>query len=226
MTIWFKQDWTEFCKHNKQAEPTDPQVSLRGSARAHMGINMAMRYVQDRHGSAVDGYVAAMMRALARAIWVELGICGAAPTTWKQVDAQSRDAYYCAMNVGFFELRLCDANWKAEQIATTYYSAWHFKWCEYFQTRSLTLPVAVEVPTAGPSTRKGAPSKRRKVKASAVSFTGLLPKHTHTDVGHQGSVHVWTSKIINFFHASMLGFYFVCNMYYYSVCKAGWTITM
>ena len=204
MAFWFKQDWTEFVKQNNAGEPTDPQVPLRGNARAHMGINVCMRYIQDRHGSVVDGYAACMMCALARAIWVELGIAGAAPSTWKQVDAQSRRSYYYAMNVGFFELRLCDTNWKAEQIATTYYSAWYRKWWAYMQASgsSPTLPVeANPLPTAGPSTTKA--TKRRKVNASlVVSFTGLLPKRTHVYVV---SVHVWTSswseskKIINFF---------------------------
>jgi len=152
-----------------------------------MGINVLMRYVQDRHGSVVDGHAVSMMRALARAIWVELGIGGAAPTTWKQVDAQSRDSYYHAMNVGFFELRLCNENWKAEQIATVYYLSWYNKWLDYLQTRSLALPVAVNpLPKAGPSElrKKAAPSKRKKAKVSpTVSFTGLILKRTYIYVG-------------------------------------------
>ena len=179
MKFWYKQEWTEFSK-NKQAEPADPQVALRGSARAHMGINVMMRYIQDRHGFVVDGFTASMMRSLARAIWVEFGISGAAPNTWGQADLESRNGYYRAMNAGFFELRLCDANWKAEQIATECYSAWHSKWRLYIQACSFTLPAEVKaLPEAGPSRKtKKTPAKRRKVKAS-VSFTKLLLKRTH-----------------------------------------------
>jgi len=83
-----------------------------------------MQYVEDQHGNVVDGFLAAMMRSLARAIWVELGVSGAAPLTWGQADAETRKGYYWAMAAGFFKLRLCNSNWKAEQIATEHYSRW------------------------------------------------------------------------------------------------------
>jgi len=75
----------------------------------------------------VDGFSAAMMQSLAWAIWVELEISDAAPLMWEQADAETRKGYYWAMAVGFFELRLCDLNWKAEQIATEHYSGWFLK---------------------------------------------------------------------------------------------------
>jgi len=43
------------------------------------------------------------------------------------------------MAAGFFELRLCDLNWKVEQIATEHYSGWFLKWCLHIQVHSLVL---------------------------------------------------------------------------------------
>jgi len=88
--FWNKDNWTEFCKINKQAEVADLPEPLRGNTQASQGINVVMRYLEDQHGNVVDGFSAAMMRSLAWAIWVELGISGAALLTWGQADAETR----------------------------------------------------------------------------------------------------------------------------------------
>jgi hypothetical protein len=122
----------------------------------------------------VDGFTAGMMRSFACCIWVELGVSGTAPVTWGQVDMESRKGYYRAMNIAFFELRLCDANWKADQIATDFYSSWYSKWRSHIQT-SYTLPAEVEV-NAPP---KPGPSRKRKAKSSvSLKFTKILLKLT------------------------------------------------
>jgi hypothetical protein len=79
-----------------------------------------------------------------------------------------------AMNIAFFELRLCDTNWKADQIVTNFYSSWYSKWRLHIQT-SYTLPADVEV-NAPP---KPGPSRKRKAKPLvSLKFTKILLKLT------------------------------------------------
>ena len=182
--FWNKDNWTEF-KLSKQAEPeevADLPEPLQGNTQASQGINVAMRYVEDQHGNIVDGFLAAMMQSLAWAIWVELGISGAAPLTWGQADAETKKGYYQAMAAGFFELRLCDSNWKVEQIATENYSGWFSRWCSYIQVR----PLLLEGKRVHNESKKAGAVKRLRVKAP-VSNILLFPKHTQTCIGHRVS---------------------------------------
>jgi hypothetical protein len=87
-----------------------------------------MLYVEDQHGHVVSRESVIMMRSLAQNIWFELGITGAAAPSWEQVDVQSKKGYYRAMAASFFNLRLCDLDWKAEKIAQDNYPLWHLRW--------------------------------------------------------------------------------------------------
>jgi len=184
--FWNKDNWIEFCKINKQAEVADLPEPLRGNTRASQGINVAMRYDEEQHGNVVDGFSAAMMRSLAQAIWVELGVSGAAPLTWGQADAETRKGYYRAMAAGFFELRLCDSNWKAEQIATEHYSGWFLKWCLHIQVR----PLALDGKRVHTESMKAGAVKRLRVKAPVRNIL-LFPKCTQTCIGRRVSASCW-----------------------------------
>jgi hypothetical protein len=142
----------------------------------------AMQYVENQRGQAVSENSVAMMRTLAQAIWMELGINGAASMaeSWGNVDVESKRAYYRAMEVGFFELRLCDSNWKAEQIALDNYPLWLLRWHARpeFQTG--------EEGTGNKRVRKtstmtGTSKKSKgKSKASVSPNIQFFPKCTHT----------------------------------------------
>ena len=86
-----------------------------------------MQYIQDRDGHFIDELSKFAMRNFALSIWAELGMSGVASSTWGQVDKESKKGYYRAMAGAFFNLRLCDADWKAEQIAVDNYKLWYLR---------------------------------------------------------------------------------------------------
>ncbi len=123
--FWYRRNWAEFCANN-QGEVTDP---------------VAIRFVEDQHGVAAGKISASMMHALAQAIFLEHGTSGApVPLTWERADEEIKKGYYRAMAAAFFELRLCDSSWKADQIATCIYSSWVLRW----QGQTQFHPLAIE----------------------------------------------------------------------------------
>jgi hypothetical protein len=69
------------------------------------------------------------MRKFARSIWVSFGNQGATLSDkWGQADVDIKTQYYTAMNKRFPELRLCELDWKANQLATEMYPSWRTNW--------------------------------------------------------------------------------------------------
>jgi hypothetical protein len=99
--------------------------SLRGRSRSSMGINVAMRYVEDRDGRIVDGDRVSAIRDFARAVWGKLKKRGPMPASWGLADSDTRKIFYYEMAQRFYELRLCELDWKADQIAKETYTRWH-----------------------------------------------------------------------------------------------------
>ncbi len=112
-----------------------------------------------------------MIWSLAQAIWVGFGTVRAAPLTWEEADEKMRDGYYTAMCAGFFELRLCDSNWKAEKVATNMYHLWLLSW--KLQIR----PPALDGKHIHDASMSAGPSKKLRV-AGAVSTNILFADHT------------------------------------------------
>ncbi|KAF8806798.1 hypothetical protein BYT27DRAFT_7008766, partial [Phlegmacium glaucopus] len=96
------------------------------------GINVTMRYMEFEDGQMISGDRASEIRQFAcvqsSSIWVLLANKGAPPATWGATDMESRKLYCQEMCLHFPELRLCDLDWKAEQIATNNYPSWHNTW--------------------------------------------------------------------------------------------------
>jgi hypothetical protein len=157
--FWYQRDWAEFCATN-QGEAIDSE---------------AMRFVEDQYGIVVGKFSASMMYALAEAIFVEHGTSGAVmPPTWEQADQETKKGYYRAMAAGFFELRLCDSSWKAEQLAACIYSSWFVGW----QAQIPIRPLAIEGKRVRNWLMAAGPPKKFRVMAP-VSNTQLLLKLTH-----------------------------------------------
>jgi hypothetical protein len=126
--FWFKRDWLN--SKEKKLQVGDGSQSLRGKTRISQGLNVNMRYVEDESGITVEGNLAAAMRALARSNWVKFALTNpnAEPSSWGLARADFRREYLRQMSAMFVELRLCDADWKADQIATDNYPSWHLGW--------------------------------------------------------------------------------------------------
>ena len=89
---------------------------------------MSMRYVEYENGEIISGDRATEIRRFARSIWVLLGNKGSPPATWGTADIETRKLYSQEMCSRFPELKLCDLDWKSEQIATDNYPSWHNTW--------------------------------------------------------------------------------------------------
>ena len=159
--FWYQKDWAEFCVN--QGEVTDSE---------------AMQFLKDQYGVVVGKFSASMMNSLSQAIFVEHGTSGAVmPLTWEHMGEETKKGYYRAMAAGFFELRLCDSSWKAEQIATCIYPSWFSEW----QAQTQIRPLGIEAKRVRSLSMGAGASNLKKFKVSAPvsnTMTQLLPKLT------------------------------------------------
>ena len=88
------------------------------------GINVAMRYIELEDGTVINGDRAGDIRKFARSIWVSFSKNGPPPAKWGLADVEMRKTYCREMGNRFPELKYCDLDWKAEQIATDNYPSW------------------------------------------------------------------------------------------------------
>ncbi|PPQ94902.1 hypothetical protein CVT25_004370 [Psilocybe cyanescens] len=100
----------------------------RGQGRSRAGINVSMRYIQDKDGQIIDGHRAREVRIHARAVFVGFAMQGKQFLSWGDADAISRRTFYNEMAIRFDELQYCDLDWKAEQIATDTFPGWKVTW--------------------------------------------------------------------------------------------------
>jgi len=77
------------------------------------------------------------------------------------VDEESKKGYYQAMAASFFNLRLGDSNWKAEQIAVDNYTFWFM--------RLHSDPTGHQNKHVRNTITKAGPLKKSKSKASVSS---------------------------------------------------------
>jgi hypothetical protein len=139
---WFKRDWSQH-----QNELSDNSSARRGRGRAAMGINVSMRYVEYENGEIISGDRATEIRRFARSIWVLLGNKGSPPATWGTADIETRKLYSQEMCSHFPELKLCDLDWKSEQIGTDNHPSWevftvppHSTWNPHGIDNSIWIP--------------------------------------------------------------------------------------
>jgi hypothetical protein len=64
---------------------------------------------------------------------------------WGQADVRMKTQYYTVMNKRFPKLRLCELDWKAEQLATEMYSGWRTQWLAKLARPSKRLRSEVSV---------------------------------------------------------------------------------
>ena len=125
---WTRQEWTAANADRVADLDGEANPGTRGRTRAAQGINVNMKYVEDREGRPVSGHLASDMRRHARAIFVGLTQNGLIFTSWTEADHNSLKTYYSEMADRFEELRLCANDWKSEMIALDIYRTWREQW--------------------------------------------------------------------------------------------------
>jgi hypothetical protein len=181
--FWFKRQWTEFTNN----QPANA-LSSRGRSRASQGINVAMQYVELEDGTVIDGDRATEMRKFARGVWVSFAKNGAPPSKWGQADVQARQQYINSLSSRFPELRLCDLDWKAEQIATDNYPSWYNTWLSKQKARTVVKEEeAVDAPPQTQVTKRSRKASSVKSEAKRVKLAVPRnggPENTAGDANH------------------------------------------
>ncbi|KAF8155841.1 hypothetical protein B0H34DRAFT_798941 [Crassisporium funariophilum] len=114
---------------SEQIRPVSPAPgALRGQGRSRQGINVSMRYIQDKDGQVINGHRAQDIRNYACAIFVGFATEGKQILSWGDADAVTCRFYYSEMESRFEELQYCDLDWKAEQIAIDTFPGWKVTW--------------------------------------------------------------------------------------------------
>lgn len=135
--FWTRQDWNAATADRVADLDEGVNVGTRGRTRAALGINVNMKYIEDRNGQPINGHLASDIRRHARAIFVGLALKGYLFTSWTEADHDSLKTYYREMAERFEELRLCANDWKAEMVALDIYRTWREQW-EKRQKRKMT----------------------------------------------------------------------------------------
>ena len=130
--FWTKRDWLDCSAEQDNAMVLDNSLRC-GKTCASQGFNVTMRYVEEQDGTVVNGHRVTEMRRYARLIWVHMAKEGGPPPSWGKADVKLSQAYCREMRQRFPELKLCDLDWKADQIATDNYPSWYKNWLEHSQ---------------------------------------------------------------------------------------------
>lgn len=141
---WTRQEWNAANADRVVELDGAANPGTRGRTRAAQGINVNMKYLEDREGHPVNGHIASDIRRHARAIFVGLAHKGCVFTSWTEADYNSLKTYYGEMAEHFEELRLCANDWKAEMIALDIYRTWREQW-QKKQKKSDKDTVKIEV---------------------------------------------------------------------------------
>lgn len=128
INFWTRKGWLEYVAAKEDV--TTLKENTRGKVRASQGINVAMGYVEKEDGEAVDGHVASDMRKCARSIWVHIATVSETgpPAKWGEAGIKFNEMYRKQMYERFPMLRLCESDWKVDQIATDNYPSWYSVW--------------------------------------------------------------------------------------------------
>lgn len=123
---WTKKQWKDAENNNKDASDLlENKDKRRGATRSAMGENVMMLYIEHANGTPIDGVLAAQIREHARMVWKDLDRRGKAPKTWTDASREVHDEYLREMEERYDVLRYCDNHWKANKLATTFYSIWY-----------------------------------------------------------------------------------------------------
>lgn len=103
--FWFKRNWS-----SKKIGSEPPKV-----------------FVETEHGDPVGENRLDHLRKYACKFFEDIDK-SKAPPTWKQAPTEMRQTLHKLMVDRFPELKLCDSDWKVDQIVSSTYTSWHTYW--------------------------------------------------------------------------------------------------
>ena len=102
--------------------PTDV---VQGKKAVAQGQNNACMYIKNENGQPVDGYRLSSICQLACAVWVKFAEMGMATVSWGKANLMLANEYKSEMRCQLPEFRLCENDWKLQQLARADYPSWH-----------------------------------------------------------------------------------------------------
>lgn len=162
---------------NDQVRSISPAPGTRrGQGRSRAGINVSMCYIQDKDGRVIDGHRAREIRIHARAVFVGFAMQGKQFASWGDADAASRKTFYSEMGTRFEELRYCDLDWKAEQIAIDTFPGWKVTWLKKQKKLSAEQQHGSKRARQGSAADKPDSKRSKAVEISTSSAAPLIPE--------------------------------------------------
>jgi hypothetical protein len=98
---------------------------VRGGGQMSKGINISMRFVEDKHGVIIDGFHVKAILGGAHQMFFQLRDLKKHPKTWGAAGTEVLRAYCQEMEQQYPVLALCADSWKAKYVATQNYSSWY-----------------------------------------------------------------------------------------------------
>jgi hypothetical protein len=114
--FWFKRNWS------KKVGSEPPRV-----------------FVETENGDPVGEDRLESLRKYARNLFQTIDK-STAPPTWKQAPTAMRQGLHRLMIDKFPELRLCDSDWKVDQVVSGTYTSWHSYWVKRLGLAPKTQP--------------------------------------------------------------------------------------
>jgi hypothetical protein len=122
---WRRSEWKKQNKTAKAETPMNEKAPERGGTRAAGGENVAMLFIEDANGVAVDGFRASEIRSHARSLFVEIASKTERPETWGTASVVIQRYFNHEMATRFPEFRYCELDWKVHKVATDAYPHWN-----------------------------------------------------------------------------------------------------
>ena len=124
VSFWTREKWTTRKRANNNVSNGE-RTGKRGGGKMAKGINISMRYVEDQHGTVVNGFHIKAILGASHQLFFQLRALNKHPKTWGAAGTETLHAYCQEMEHQFPELALCADNWKSKYIATQNYPSWY-----------------------------------------------------------------------------------------------------
>jgi hypothetical protein len=166
VSFWTREKWTTRERANNNVSNGE-RTGERGGGKMAKGINISMQYVEDQHGTVVDGFRVKAILGASHQLFFQLRALDKHPKTWGAAGTETLRAYCQEMEHQFPELALCADNWKSKYIATQNYPSWynsHGKEKIKAEVHDDDSDIEVDQPTKKRRLPRvhGKPSKKRK----------------------------------------------------------------
>ena len=120
VSFWTHEKWTT-CDSLSDGE----KMGEQGGSQMVKGINISMRYIEDEHGTIINGFRVKTILGVAHCLFFQLREVGRHPKTWGASGTETLQAYCQEMERQFPELALCLDSCKSKYIATQNYPSWY-----------------------------------------------------------------------------------------------------